>query len=34
LAPGNPETYLEKKYGKNWKIPEKRQYFFNEKKFK
>jgi len=34
LAPPNPEIYLEKKYGKNWRTPSKRQYFFSEKKFK
>ena len=34
LAPRNPRAYLEQKYGKNWRIPDKRQYFLNEKKFK
>ena len=26
LAPANPEIYLEKKYGKNWRIPDKKQF--------
>ena len=26
LAPSNPELYLEKKYGKNWRIPDKKQF--------
>ena len=34
LAPANPEIYLEKKYGKNWKIPDKKQFFFRKNKFK
>jgi|TARA_B100000315_G_scaffold253231_1_gene291639 hypothetical protein len=34
LAPSNPEIYLEKKYGKNWKIPDKKQFFFEKNKFK
>jgi|TARA_Y100000294_G_scaffold68591_1_gene64955 hypothetical protein len=32
LAPTNPEIYLEKVYGKNWKIPDKRQFFWNKNK--
>ena len=32
LAPPNPEIYLEKKYGKNWKIPNKKNQFFWNKK--
>ena len=31
MAPANPETYLEKRYGKNWKIPDKQQFFWNKK---
>ncbi len=31
LAPNNPEIYLKKKYGKNWKIPDKKQFFWNNK---
>jgi len=34
LAPSNPEIYLEKKYGKNWKKPGKKQFFFRKNKFK
>jgi|TARA_Y100000031_G_scaffold155737_1_gene207448 hypothetical protein len=33
LAPSNSEIYLEKKYGKNWKIPDKKQFFFRRNKF-
>ena len=33
LAPANPEIYLEKKYGKNWKIPDKKQFLFRKNKF-
>jgi len=29
LAPSNPEIYLEKKFGKNWKIPDKKQFLWN-----
>ena len=32
LAPSNPEIYLEKKYGKNWKKPDKKQYYWNKNK--
>tara|TARA_Y100000590_G_scaffold465043_1_gene636119 strand:+ start:1102 stop:1899 length:798 start_codon:yes stop_codon:yes gene_type:complete len=32
LAPSNPELYLEKKYGKNWRIPDKKQFFFKKNK--
>jgi hypothetical protein len=31
-APPNPEIYLEKKYGKNWRIPDKKQFFFQRNK--
>jgi phosphorylcholine metabolism protein LicD len=31
LSPSNPESYLEKIYGKNWKIPDKKQFFYNTK---
>jgi len=34
MAPANPEIYLEKRYGKNWKIPDKSQFFWNKNKFK
>ena len=34
LAPTNPEIYLEKKYGKNWRTPNKKQFFWNKKNFK
>ena len=30
MAPPNPEIYLEKKYGKNWKIPDKKQFYWNK----
>jgi hypothetical protein len=32
LAPPNPEIYLEKKYGKDWRIPDKKQFFWNKNK--
>jgi phosphorylcholine metabolism protein LicD len=31
LSPSNPKLYLEKIYGKNWKIPDKKQFFYNTK---
>jgi len=31
LSPANPEIYLEKVYGKNWKIPDKKQFFWKNK---
>jgi|TARA_B100001964_G_scaffold236287_1_gene297801 phosphorylcholine metabolism protein LicD len=31
LSPANPEIYLEKVYGKNWKIPDKKQFVWNKK---
>ena len=31
LAPCNPEIYLEKKFGKNWRIPDKKQFYWNKK---
>jgi len=34
LAPANPNVYLEKIFGKNWKIPDKKQFFWNENKLK
>jgi len=34
LAPTNPEIYLEKKYGKNWRVPDKKQFIWNKNKFK
>ena len=30
MAPKNPEAYLTKLYGKNWKIPDKKQFFWNK----
>ena len=34
MAPANPEVYLEKVYGKNWRTPDKKQFFWNKNKFK
>jgi len=34
LSPANPEIYLEQVYGKNWRIPNKKQFFWNKSKFK
>jgi phosphorylcholine metabolism protein LicD len=34
LAPANSSIYLEKIFGKNWKIPDKKQFFWNENKLK
>ena len=34
LAPPNPVIYLEKKYGKNWRTPNKKQFFWNKKNLK
>jgi len=34
LAPNNSEVYLEKVYGKNWKIPDKKQFFWKKNKLK
>ena len=31
LAPPNPEIYLERKFGKNWRIPDKKQFYWNKK---
>jgi len=31
LVPPNPEIYLEKKYGKKWRIPNKKQFCWNKK---
>jgi len=33
LSPSNPSAYLEKKYGKNWRKPDKKQFFWNKNKF-
>ena len=30
LAPSNSNLYLEQKYGKNWKIPDKKQYVWKK----
>ena len=30
LSPSNPEIYLEKIYGPNWRIPDKKQFFWNK----
>jgi len=34
LSPANPEIYLEKRYGENWKIHDKKQFFWNKNKSK
>ena len=34
LSPANPEIYLEKLYGEDWKVPDKKQFFWNKNKFK
>ena len=34
LSPANPEIYLEKRYGKNWKIHDKKQFFWNKNKLR
>ena len=34
MAPPNPEVYLKKKYGKNWRTPDKKQFFWNKSEFK
>ena len=34
MAPPNPQIYLEKKYGKNWEKPDKKQFTWNKNKFK
>ena len=34
LAPTNPEMYLEKKYGKNWRTLDEKQFIWNKNKFK
>ena len=31
FSPANPEIYLEKIYGKNWKVPDKKQFFWKKK---
>ena len=30
MAPANSEIYLEKKFGKNWKIPDKKQFYWRK----
>ena len=30
LSPSNPEIYLEQSFGKNWKIPDKKQFLWNK----
>ena len=30
LSPEKPMNYLTKKYGKNWRIPDKKQYFWKK----
>ena len=30
LAPSNPESYLKQKYGKNWKIPNRKQFYWRK----
>ena len=34
FSPSNPEIYLEKSYGKSWKTPNIKQFFWNKNKFK
>ena len=34
LSPANPEIYLVQVYGKNWRIPNKKQFFWNKNKLK
>ena len=34
LSPPNPEIYLEKKYGKNWRKPDRKQFYWNKDKLK
>ncbi len=34
MAPANPEIYLEIKFGKNWRTPDKKQFFWNKKNLK
>ena len=34
MARANPEVYLEKVYGKNWRTPDKKQFFWGKNKFK
>ena len=34
MAPANPEVYLELKYGKNWRISDKKQFIWNINEFK
>ena len=34
LAPDNSEVYLEKIFGKSWRTPDKKQFFWNKNKFK
>jgi len=31
MAPANPEKYLEQLYGKNWRIPDKKQFYWSKK---
>ena len=30
LSPSDPEVYLEKKYGNNWRVPDKKQFFWKK----
>tara|TARA_Y100000294_G_scaffold52837_1_gene49828 strand:- start:377 stop:1141 length:765 start_codon:yes stop_codon:yes gene_type:complete len=30
MSPSNPEMYLEKKFGKNWRVPDKKQFFWKK----
>jgi len=30
MSPANPEIYLERKFGKNWRIPDKKQFFWKK----
>ena len=33
LSPANPELYLEQMFGKNWRIPNKKQFCWNKSSF-
>ena len=33
LSPANPEIYLKKIFGKDWKVPNKKQFFWEKNKF-
>ena len=31
MSPSNPEKYLEKRFGKNWRVPDKEQFLWNKR---